>query len=180
MRKLLLLIAVIFTLVGCEQFPNGMSDYRNLYYGDMYKDTPLYLASFEVDDYNNYGELISRPVASFRDTSYFIQTNIIKMPNVTGKPIPFEILTRGTGNCDDFAILYMNIMYAMTGEKCNLILVDRFIGQEEDSRAIVEGGRVDHAVIERANGLLIEPYTGLPVNDVIRYRFTFDEVFTHE
>ena len=75
------------------------------------------------------------------------------------------------GDCEDIAILLMNILYCETGLKTNLILVD-----SAKMRNIVDGGRINHALVE-INGRPFEPMWGRYVDCPVAYRYTFDEVF---
>lgn len=89
---------------------------------------------------------------------------------------PEETLLRGGGDCEDYAILFLNLMHYTMGIKGNLVFVD----SDDRFRTIVEGGFVNHAVIE-IGGTLISPQTGYGYdyfdNVPVRYRYTFDEVF---
>lgn len=83
---------------------------------------------------------------------------------------PEETFLNKSGDCEDFAILYINILYVKKGEKANLVLI-------EDSRTIIEGGNANHAVVQLSNGDLIEPQTGRRVDSDVKYSYSFDELF---
>lgn len=82
---------------------------------------------------------------------------------------PENTFYRRYGDCEDIALLYLNILYISKGIKGNLLLVDV-------PRLIVGGGEINHAVIE-VDGVQIEPQTGTVVNYRIGYRYTFNEIF---
>lgn len=84
---------------------------------------------------------------------------------------PFESISLGTGDCEDYAILFLNILYYNYNIKGNIILVNH------QSRSVVAGGRINHCVVELPDGRQIDPQTGLQTNYTVKYRYTFDEVF---
>ena len=80
------------------------------------------------------------------------------------------ILESKVGDCEDFSKLFINIMYLEYGLKCNMVIVN-------SSRSVVEGGFVNHAIVELPDGTLVDPQLGNIVNYSIGYRFTFNELF---
>lgn len=88
----------------------------------------------------------------------------------SGVQTPQETMERGTGDCDCFTLLYMNIAYCRFGLKCNLVLTD-------PQRTVVAGGKVNHTVVQLPSGLLIEAETGSIYHGTISYIYSFDEVF---
>ncbi len=81
-------------------------------------------------------------------------------------------INKNGGDCDDFSILYLNLLYSNKGVKANIILV-----HTDNSRAVVNGGPINHMIVELPDGTQIEPQNGQVVNYEIGYRYTFDEVF---
>ena len=84
---------------------------------------------------------------------------------------PQETFERGYGDCEDFAIAFINIYYVIFGEKCNLVVV-------WDSREVVAGGIINHAIIELNLGGLIDPRSGKAYpKSSVNYRYAFDLFF---
>lgn len=82
-----------------------------------------------------------------------------------------EILTRGYGDCEDFAIAFMNIYFVVFGEKLDFILVDL-------SRTVVKGGWIDHALIISSNGNSLSPQSGeINQSYEICFKYNFDLFF---
>lgn len=139
------------------------------------------LTSIDETTDAKYKELASGHSLYFNDLFYnltsintisgFIWSNhSYKTDNTDIWSNPETTFKRGYGDCEDFVILFMNILYISTGTKANLVLVDT------NDRSIVEGGEVNHAVVE-VNGVLYEPTLGIVVNYPVRYRYKFNEVF---
>ena len=84
---------------------------------------------------------------------------------------PQETLERGAGDCDCYAMLYMNIAFVRFGVKCDLAFCDT-------SREIIEGGKVNHAVIRLPDGECLNAQSGEPYTGPIGYVLDFDEVFS--
>ena len=99
---------------------------------------------------------------------YLIQKIDYKVDEVEEWSNPEETLNRGYGDCDDYAILYLNILYVRFGIKGSLAVVNH-------SREIVNGGITNHVVV--FNDKIIEPQNGQEVLYDIGYIFSFDEVF---
>ncbi|MDC7218451.1 MAG: hypothetical protein PQJ59_00820 [Spirochaetales bacterium] len=80
--------------------------------------------------------------------------------------------TLGTGDCEDIAILYLNILYFATGEKGYLALV-------RDAKEVVTGGYTVHHVIVNVGGEYRDPVSwALYGRDEIQYEYYFDRVFS--
>jgi hypothetical protein len=84
-----------------------------------------------------------------------------------------EILIADSIDCKGRVIMAMIILYVEFGIKTNLVLTDLY-----NSRVIIEGGKVNHAVIEY-NGQLFDPmYLGMSIYVPIQYIYYFDDVFS--
>lgn len=88
---------------------------------------------------------------------------------------PEETLLLGTGDCEDFVILFMNIYYISTGIKTDMALVDMY----EFFRDIGEGGDANHALVLLENNRTIDPQTGIYWNFSIKYIMYFDDIFLY-
>lgn len=116
-------------------------------------------------------ELYHHPdFASVENISQYIKDHVTyKVDEVDTWSSPKETMDRGYGDCDDIAILYLNILYIKTGKKGNLLL--GYVRRE-----IVSGGDINHAFVE-VDGFPIEPTTGRKVVWKVGYRYSFDHVF---
>ena len=103
---------------------------------------------------------------------------------------PKETLDNGTGDCEDFAILYMNILYVKWGVKSDLVFVmddGRSVEEGEVvrvavcvrdvSRRIEKGGWYNHAVVWLDDGNMISAQGGRVCHADPAFVYTFDEVF---
>lgn len=91
---------------------------------------------------------------------------------------PEKVLKRGYGDCDDFAILVVNILYVRFGIKADLVLLDSYTN-EVKYKTIINGGVVNHAAV-RYNGVVYDVYDlrRIYVNPIIGYLYPFEHVFT--
>jgi len=115
-------------------------------------------------------------IYTFKDVAEYIQGEIFYFPDMIDSiDNPEEVLTRGYGDCDDYALLFMNIAYFELGVKFDLASV---YVNSTDTRMIVNGGFVNHAMVS-LNGILYSAYTGEVVEDnEISYLCFFDFVFS--
>jgi hypothetical protein len=89
---------------------------------------------------------------------------------------PQQTIADGCGDCEDFCILFMNLMYIYHNIKCDLVLVD-YDNCTSSSKQILDGGYIDHAII-RLNERYFDPILSTYVTySKIGYLYTFDEVF---
>lgn len=82
---------------------------------------------------------------------------------------PEVTLNRGYGDCDDLALLFICIAYFALDIEMDFIVVDH-------TRHIIEGGRVDHAMVYY-NGYVIEPNSGFIENNTIGYIYYFKQIW---
>jgi hypothetical protein len=77
-----------------------------------------------------------------------------------------------TGDCEDMAILYLNISYFSTGNKGKLALV-------AEAKGIVTGGfSAEHAIVWD-DGIYLDPISGTTYEKSdIMYEYSFDTVFS--
>jgi hypothetical protein len=85
---------------------------------------------------------------------------------------PEKTVISGHGDCRDFSVLYMNILYINFGIKSDLCIVDT-----NEVRKIEKGGGMDHAIIRLTEGTLIEPQTGQNVFYTVKFSYSFDDIF---
>lgn len=91
---------------------------------------------------------------------------------------PEQTIVDAGGDCEDFCILFLNILYINTGIKGEIALIDESI----TSRNIVNGGNINHAVIIIDNCIFDvigeRAYSELETSKFdIGYTYTFDEIF---
>lgn len=155
MKKILAIVLFLLLLISCDV----LSD---IYYFNLAKNHELY--------YGDFGE-----IETFEDISDFIKSKVHYQSD--GKDIysnPEEVLNRGYGDCDDYAILFMNIAYVELGLKFDLSLV---YSTENNQREIDKGGWIDHAVV-MLHGKLYSAYEGTIITEYYSsYHYTFYEVF---
>jgi hypothetical protein len=156
MRKIFCAFAIIALFSSCAFDVAG-----DIYFSETYKDTPLYYGDF-------------REIKKKSDIAAFIRSRVTYQSDfVDEKSSPRETLSRGCGDCEDFAILYLNILYVVFREKGELVLVN-----SGDARSVESGGIADHAIVRLSDGQLLEPQSGQTVEYAcVRYSYTFDQVF---
>ena len=122
-------------------------------------------------------------IKTFWDIACWIRNNVeyIEDANADTWENPEVTYNRGYGDCDDMAILFMNIAYFRFGIKCDFAAVDgnKISIPDLDTRkqyTIVDGGRVTHALVYYA-GNYYDPLFGLVNCEKVGYTYSFDEVF---
>jgi len=117
--------------------------------------------------YGNFNE-----INSFEDIAEWIGKNV-RYANeyVDHWDDPKVTVLRGYGDCDDYAILFMNIAYVRWGIELDFVAVNRHDRQATNLEP-------DHAEI-RYGWNTYSIYTGRPIKDItyIYYMYTFDEMF---
>ena len=94
---------------------------------------------------------------------------------------PGELVARGYGDCEDLALLAMNILYVIFGIEASIVLVQlppEQMSQGGVKRGVVAGGDFNHAAVYY-NGH-VRLMDGRPIDLEIRYKFTFWEVFDRD
>jgi len=156
MKKILVMLVLMMGFVSCDMI-------GDFYIGSNASGHTLYYSeSFE--DYN-----------SISDIYKYLRANIsYRKDDVENFADPKVVIDRGYGDCEDYCILFMNIAYYSLGIKADLAMIDA----NQNSRSIVDGGKVNHAVVYY-DGVYYDP-TGFGVltgNPSIGFIYTFDEVF---
>ena len=85
---------------------------------------------------------------------------------------PQQVIEQGFGDCDGFALLWLNIAFVRFNVKASLVMVN-----SDDERTIKKGGEVNHAVVQLSNGVQIDPQTGWVCDYPVRYIYSFNTVF---
>lgn len=84
---------------------------------------------------------------------------------------PQETLESGYGDCKALTVLYMNIAFFALDRKYSAGAVDT-------SRTVVNGGIVDHCIVVRPDGSMLDPQIGNTVHYELGYIYSFDEIFS--
>jgi hypothetical protein len=152
MRRLLVVLFVSMFFTGCQQ----ANDLKDQYYKEVYR-TSIYYGDFSQ-------------IKKVDDIPWWIRQHIQYHEDVGEDIVPLaETVERGYGDCEERALMYLNILYIKFGIKGEFCMVD-------SSRSVGEGGYFDHAIV-RVNGVLIEPKYGTVVYAPIAYYYSFDEIF---
>jgi hypothetical protein len=159
MKKILLIMLSILLLNSCDL--KRLQDERNdnYYTNEFIKKTDLYYPSdFDVDKIN-----------SVYDIAYWVKKRVEDSDEYshTWRSVE-EMLSSGKVNCKGYSLIFINLYYIKYGVKCSMLFVDT-------TRTIVEGGEIDHAVVE-VNGKQIDPQYGWSSYYVIGYKYSFDEL----
>ena len=84
-----------------------------------------------------------------------------------------EILKDGHGDCNDMALVWINIAYVVFGEKYSMVIV-----KYERPRAIVDGGLYfNHAVVLIGSECLDVYLNKLVIYETIYYKYSFENIF---
>lgn len=178
MKKIILLLTVVlsFGFMSCDPIIDTVTEAR--YSGIQLTDLQL---GTELDSLEEIGE--------------FLQRNITwKSGKYSAVQDPAETWHRGTGNCEDFSMLFANIAYFELGIKVEIVCVThddmeyvmsgstievvKLEGITDISRAVESGGMPDHTII-RYNGIVYEPQNGNTYNVDVQYSYSFDTVFSY-
>ena len=125
MKYLMLLLLLL--MLNCSI---AYSDMADSYYQQQAAGHELY--------YGDFSE-----IQTLQDISVWIMNNVYYKADETDSwDNPEEVIKRGYGDCDDFAILVMNIAYVRFGIEFDLVLVDT-----EIMKSIEEGGNINHASV---------------------------------
>lgn len=157
MKRTVFILTVVFLMValsGCKQISDIRSD---MMYKEDFEKVSLYYGDFSK-------------VKSMSLLPYWMGKRIDYVPFNDVRE-PREVLESGLGDCDGFALVYMNVAYVKYGVKCDLAYV------LVNGKAVVSGGKADHAVVRLPSGTYLHAQTGMEYKGDIAYIYTFDEVF---
>ena len=168
MKKILLVLIVILislsSLVGC----NVASD---IYWNAKGHNHSLYYIP-QFDDLHSYEDITHW--IRFENEIYYKtegSTDVWKDPEQT-------IADKG-GDCEDLALLFINIAYYALGEELSMALVEQDGISIVSDKAIVEGGEIDHAMVVLSDGNLYDPlYQWMKEGDV-GYILKFADLFNY-
>ena len=158
--KQFLVILVVFFLTSCEQVNAFMDRATDQYLKKNYASTLYYGDFSKVATEYDVGYYLFRTITYKGEKN----ANFVQSPSVT--------VSLGTGDCEDFALLYMNILYVNFGIKSDLVFVEH-----SKMRTVEGGGEFDHCMVRLANGDIIEPQNGLVYIVDVEYSYKFDEIF---
>ena len=177
MGKRIILISIllgIISLTSCSVF-GSEENYLDRAYEEMASDHPIY-----------YGNFLG--VETLDDVVPWIWNFIdYASEDVDQWNSPQLTLIRGYGDCEDIAILAMNIAYVALGVEFDLVLVNLDLTlrslesygivcpYHSNERTVVGGGNINHAMLSRlgkvyeAQQSLVDPYL-IPVEYVYRFK----------
>lgn len=162
MKKIIIVALVALVFTSCDMVTDSI-------YTDKAKGHSLYYSEeWEgLDSYAKIGRWMHDNI-SYRADDYMDEW-----------ADPAATVSRGYGDCEDYAILFMNIAYYSMEIEMELVLVDQAkvdYSVEQPMRSIENGGIVSHALV-RYNGVLVEPQNGLVVEGPVGYYYSFWQVF---
>ncbi len=106
------------------------------------------------------------------DIGWFLHENIeYKADGSDFTQSPARTWALKTGDCEDFAVLFLCIAYYELGLEGQLVAVDT-----DDIRTVEDGGRINHAMV-RYNGVIYEPQNGCVCSGDVGYYYGFWAVF---
>jgi len=197
--KIFLSVIILLLFVSCsvdkqvDKFYAGMFNNIPLY--DFYEFNPetatnnyfydyleynTMIVAYETGDLNEFFKSIGLYIiAPYYETEgeYDIDVHVTYTSEINGQDnaqTPKITMFRRTGDCEDIALLFMNLAYVISNGEIlmNLVLVDKF----GTARTIVNGGIPVHAQVSY-QGIIYETQLGFPVYNDIMYRYTFWEIF---
>lgn len=146
---------ILLLLTGCSLIHEpsiGLEQFSNIPHSDTLKPS--------------YGFADSNPRLLMM---VFISFNVVFKKDVSGiVQNPSETLFLGTGDCEDFAILYIDLMALWFGIECNLILVS------------TDNDTINHAVVELPDGTLINAENSQVVYYKVEHRIEYDNLFLED
>ena len=170
MKKILGLVTMLVA-IGCSLYSNETNKTYDSYFAELAGGHEIYFGTDE--QYNEWMAL-----TSMAEVSTWIRSNIeYRLDEEEEFSNPEVTLKRGYGDCDDFALLSMNIIYVNRGLKMNLILLNSFIQNNE--KVIVDGGNdVNHATIGYNDLVYYLYFLQYAYKEpVVGYSYSFDYVF---
>lgn len=159
MKKIFICVVLIGILSSCEMLINNTID------------SYIY-SKLEDIEYYDFAEYDLSDINSLRNVGTFLQSNTkFRYDSLDEWYSPREFMLRGGGDCEDFAIAFMNIAHITLGIKMDLVVVNM------QNRSVVEGGIGNHFVV-RYEGVNYSGQWGYKDADQeVLYLYTFDEVF---
>jgi hypothetical protein len=154
MKNIILILIILAALSSCDMLQDGFN-YSKI--GGGYELT----YSEEWDGITTYGEAMN-----------WIYNNITyKHSSYDDWQSPSTTMSLRSGDCEDMAILFVNIVYVKFGIKANIVAYD-------STRTVVEGGSISHIIAEY-DGVFYDPMINRVVNSGISvgYIYIFKELF---
>jgi hypothetical protein len=113
-----------------------------------------------------------KELSSYEEIATWIRMHVMYQTDTNNEVFsPEETLQKGYGDCEEFAMLFMNIAHISLEIKMTLVLVD-------NRHRTIEGGKwINHAEV-RYLGDNFDIYSGKNIGNItVEYSYTFDEVF---
>lgn len=157
MKKIIGLCMIMVVFMGCE-LPTT-DDILSVGYKEELQ-TQIYYGDFST-------------IKTQADVIPWIRSHVIYKSDPEGENVInslSETIALGYGDCEEFALLYLDIMYVKFDVKGQFQLVNA------SARQVANGGDCNHAVVY-VNNIQIEPQTGYHINYGVAFYYDFDEIF---
>lgn len=160
MKRIAIMIILFFIMLSsCDDFRGNLQDtLTDIRYSKISSGFKLtYLEEWEsLESYIEVANWIRVRIKYVADPGYDVWRG------------PARTLELGYGDCDDIALLFMNICYVAFGVKPELVLV--YV------RHVESGGMINHAEV-RIDGLNYSIYSGYSRVADSGYSYSFDHVY---
>jgi hypothetical protein len=163
MKKNIFVFIYIIFILGCDYATDAIIKY-NVSYHSLY-DSISFRALNTIDKALWYSS--SHNLVYISETGY-----------IDDWKDPEKTIADGGGDCEDFCILFLNILFINTGIKGDIVLIN----ESATSRNIVNGGNINHAAI-MINGCIFDVVGERAYSEIesskfdIGYIYAFDEIF---
>lgn len=169
--KIGIILLLVLFLASC--YDKMVDDY---YYG--YFDNVRYFDFVPYNDSYEWNDMVYTPDdldSFFLSVSKYMRYFVTYESDVVDYPKnPSETMWDGGGDCEDIALLFMNLVEVVSnGEvRMDLVLVEGL----GTPRTIVDGGTPNHAQV-MYKGVVYEAQSGWPIYNSVMYKYTFKEIF---
>lgn len=153
--KYIILITLILLFIGCDMMQDNFNydkigDGYELYYSDEWSELETY-----------------------EDAMRWVYDNIVYTIEEGDNDVwqsPKTTMSLRTGDCEDMAILFINILKIRFGVEASLITYDI-------SRSVVNGGDQNHAIVEYDGVFYDAQYDAILNNITVGYIYIYRELF---
>lgn len=173
MKNVIKIVVVIVGIMfmGCNLEPQAETVREVLTVFGNYDSELGEKASGHILTYDNDWKTLE----NFQEIASWISDNVTYKADINDTwSNPQVVLDRGYGDCDDFALLFMNIAYIVFGIEMDFVLVF------QESRTYEQGGDINHAEV-RYNGDHYCIYSGNKIRyeQACAYSYDFNQVFSN-
>ena len=135
-KKLIVILSLVASLTSCKMINMEIAQISNTHYEELLGNGFTFYEPDWIDE-----------IESFEQIPYVMEQHITyKRESTDYWQSPEETCILGTGDCEDFSILFMNIAFLKFGYVCNLVLINT---EDSTCRAVVSGDwDINHAIVE--------------------------------